>query len=88
MSEEIKKKPSPPQKKVKLSHELAAFMGATEATRPEVVKALWVHIKKVGAQAADDKRFIVPDAVLAPLLGAEKVHMTAMMKPLNKHFVK
>lgn len=83
-----KKKPTPPQKKVALSEELAAFMGEPTATRPEVVKKLWVHIKANKCQDPNNGQMIVPDAVLAPLIGDQPVHMTKMMTPLAKHFPK
>lgn len=83
-----KKKPTPPQKKVALSQELSAFMGAPEATRPEVVKALWVHIKANKCQDPTNGQMIVPDDTLKPLIGEAPVHMTKMMTPLAKHFIK
>ena len=37
--------PSPALRLQALSEQMAAFMGAPEARRNEVVKRLWVHIK-------------------------------------------
>jgi len=88
MENKTEKKVSGIQKKIALSKELASFMGAPEATSPEVVKALWLHIKKHNLQTPTDKRMIKPDSVLAPLLGSDALHMTALMKPLNKHFLR
>ncbi len=89
MENEVKQKaPAKPQKKVALSAELAAFIGAPEASRPEVTKALWVHIKANKLQDPENGQYVLPDATLAPLIGAERVHMTQMTKPLAKHFPK
>lgn len=88
MSEEKVKKPSVVNKKIALSQELAKFMGAPEASRPEVVKELWVYIKAKSLQDPANKRMIRPDAVLAPLLGATPLDMMALPKALSKHYPK
>ena len=74
-------------KKLELSEELAEFMGKDTASRPEVVKALWKHIKAEGLQDEDDKRTIIPDDVLEPLLGSRPINMLKMTKVISKHFL-
>lgn len=73
-------------KKVALSPELAQFIGAPEESRSQVVKKLWDYIKKHNLQAASNKQMIMPDATLAPILGSDALHMTAMPGKLSKHY--
>ncbi|HRK01084.1 MAG TPA: SWIB/MDM2 domain-containing protein [Oligoflexia bacterium] len=75
-------------KKVKVSPELAKFVGADEISRADVTKKLWDYIKKNNLQDPNDKRTIVPDATLAPLIGGEPINMMKMTSVLNKHFIK
>jgi len=79
---------SKPAVKVPLSEALAAFMKASSASRPEVMKALWVHIKANSLQDPKKKTMIVPDAILAPLLGTDPLPMMKMSTALKPHFPK
>ena len=82
------KKAAPPQKPVALSPELAKFMGAPEATRPDVTKALWVYIKKHGLLDPVKKSLIRPDATLAVFIGKEPLNMMKMTAAMKDHFPK
>jgi chromatin remodeling complex protein RSC6 len=75
-------------KKCKISDELADFMNADTASRPEVVKKLWAYIKKHDLQDPDKRRIIIPDDTLAPLIGAKPIDMMKMTKKLSEHFLK
>lgn len=75
-------------KKVKVSPELAKFVGANEISRADVTKKLWEYIKSNNLQDPKDKRTINPDATLAPLIGSAPINMMKMTSALNKHFVK
>lgn len=70
-----------------LSDELADFMGKDKATRAQVTKAVWDHIKKKKLQDPKDKRTIRPDAVLATILGNRPINMFKMTTKLSQHFL-
>jgi chromatin remodeling complex protein RSC6 len=72
----------------KLSAELAAVVGTKSATRPQVVKKLWVYIKKHKLQDAKKKRIIVPDAKLSEVIGKKPVDMLKLAGLLSKHIKK
>ena len=69
----------------KLSEELAAIVGCKSATRPEVVKKMWVYIKKHKLQDAKKKRIIKPDAKLAEVIGKKPVDMLKLAGLISKH---
>ncbi len=72
----------------KLSAELAAVVGTKSATRPQVVKKLWVYIKKHKLQDAKKKRIIKPDAKLSEVIGKKPVDMLKLAGLLSKHIKK
>jgi chromatin remodeling complex protein RSC6 len=70
--------------KYELSEELAEFMNKDTATRPDVVKALWKHIKAEGLLKPGRK--IVPDEILASITGKSSFGMMELMGKLTGHF--
>jgi upstream activation factor subunit UAF30 len=73
-------------KPLKVSAELAAVVGAGPMPRTEVVKKLWVYIKKNNLQDPKNKRNIVADAALLKVFGGKKVvNMFEMTKLVSKH---
>jgi upstream activation factor subunit UAF30 len=65
---------------------LAAVIGATPVPRTEIVKQLWVYIKKHGLQDAKNKRMINADAKLGVLFGgAKQVSMFQLAGLIGKH---
>ncbi len=73
-------------KPMKISAELAAVVGAGPMPRSEVVKALWVYIKKNNLQDPKAKRNIVADAKLKAVFGGKGVvNMFEMTKLVSKH---
>ena len=68
-----------------LSPELQAVCGAKSLTRPQVVKKLWVYIKKHGLQDAKNRRNINADAKLKAVFGKDTVNMFEMTKLISKH---
>ncbi len=85
-TKEAKPRKSP---QLKLSPDMAEFMGAPETSRGDVTKKIWEYIKAQGLQDAANKRQINPDAKLAKLFGNnDPIDMFAMTKVLSKHFVK
>lgn len=69
-----------------ISAELAVIVGKGPMPTSEVVKALWVYIKKNGLQDANNKRSIVPDEALGKVFGSQKpVDMMKMSGLVFKH---
>jgi chromatin remodeling complex protein RSC6 len=64
---------------------LAAVVGAAPLPRTEVVKQLWVYIKKNKLQDAINKRMINADAKLKEVFGKVQVSMFEMAGLIGKH---
>lgn len=79
------KKNSKFMKPMKLSKELEAVVGKGPMPRTEVVKKLWVYIKKHKLQDQKNKRDILPDEKLKKVLKKKKINMFEMTKEMNKH---
>ena len=73
-------------KPLRVSGELAEVVGKGPMPRSEVVKKLWVYIKKHGLQDAQNKRNINADENLKKVFGGKKtVNMFEMTKLVSKH---
>ena len=73
-------------KPMNVSEDLAAVVGKGPMPRSEVVKALWVYIKKNGLQDAKNKRNINADENLKKVFGGKgTVSMFEMTKLVSKH---
>lgn len=73
-------------KPMNVSDELAAVVGKGPMPRSEVVKKLWVYIKKNGLQDAQNKRNINADEALKKVFGGKgTVSMFEMTKLVSKH---
>ncbi len=73
-------------KPMKISDDLAAVVGKGPMPRSEVVKALWIYIKKNNLQDPKNKRNIVADENLKKVFGGkEVVNMFEMTKLISKH---
>ena len=72
-------------KPMTISSELAAVVGAGPMPRSEVVKALWVYIKKNNLQDKMNRRNINADANLKKIFGKAQVSMFEMTKLVSKH---
>ncbi len=82
----VKKAGSAFMKPMTISSELAAVVGKGPMPRSEVVKALWVYIKKHDLQDPKNKRNINADsALLAVFDGKKVVNMFEMTKLVSKH---
>ncbi len=88
----VKKKASPAKKRAGLtqmtysvSPELEEIVRSKKLTRPQIVKQLWVYIKKHGCQDTKNRRMIVPDAKLAAVIGKKPVDMLKLAGCLSKH---
>jgi len=73
-------------KPLEVSSDLAAVVGPGPMPRSEVVKKLWVYIKKHDLQDPANKRNINADAALEKVFGGKKtVNMFEMTKLVSKH---
>jgi DNA topoisomerase-1 len=72
--------------KQKLSKELIALTKEDGLTRGEVTKRIWAYIKENNLQDPENKKMIVPDKVLEPILGKQPVHMLKLASALSRHF--
>ena len=80
------KKVSAFMKPMNISDELAEVVGKGPMPRSEVVKALWVYIKKNNLQDPTNKRNINADAKLKAVFGGKAVvNMFEMTKLVSKH---
>lgn len=80
-----KKATSAFMKPVKLSKELEAIVGKGPMPRTQVVKKMWVYIKKHKRQDPENKRMILPDDKLCKIIGKKGCDMFKMTKALSKH---
>ncbi len=73
-------------KPMALSEELADIIGKGPMPRTEVVKGLWVYIKKHDLQDPSNKRNIIADEKLKKIFdGKDVVTMFEMTKLVSKH---
>ena len=73
-------------KALTVSPALAAVIGSGPYPRTEVVKKLWVYIKKNNLQDAKNRRAINADDKLKPVFGGKgQVSMFDMTKLVSKH---
>jgi chromatin remodeling complex protein RSC6 len=80
------KKVSAFMKPMTISADLAAVVGKGPMPRSEVVKALWVYIKKNNLQDPKAKRNINADENLKKVFGGKAVvNMFEMTKLVSKH---
>lgn len=80
-----KKKLNGAQKPVELDDDLADFMGKRSAPRTMILKKIWDYVKKHDLQDPKDKRTVIPDDRLEPILGSRPVSMFKMMSKINDH---
>jgi upstream activation factor subunit UAF30 len=68
-----------------VSDALAKVVGNKPIPRTEIVKKIWVYIKKNGLQDKQNRRMINADATLKPIFVKEQISMFEMAGALNKH---
>jgi upstream activation factor subunit UAF30 len=65
---------------------LAEVIGSTPIPRTEIIKKIWVYIKKNGLQDSKNKRMINGDAKLKVVFGGKaQISMFELAKVLTKH---
>ena len=73
-------------KPLDLSPELEAVVGKGPMARSQVVKQIWVYIKKLDLQNPENKRNILADELLLPLFDNKKeVTMFELAGIIGKH---
>jgi len=68
-----------------VSDALAKVVGNKPLPRTEIVKKIWVYIKKNDLQDKQNKRMINADANLKPIFVKDQISMFEMAGALNKH---
>lgn len=76
------------KQKLELSEEMADFMNTGTASRMDITKKIWAHIKKHGLQGEKDRRIIHPDDVLEPILGSKPISMLKIATKISDHVFK
>ncbi len=73
---------------LELSEDMSDFMGRKKASRAEITKAIWDHIKKYELQNDSNRRMIDPDDTLEPILGAKSISMFKIATKISEHVIK
>ncbi len=68
-----------------LSDALSKVVGSKSLPRTEIIKKIWVYIKKNDLQDKTNKRMINADAALKPIFVKDQISMFEMAGALNKH---
>ncbi len=67
------------------SEALAKVVGSKPLPRTEIVRKIWIYIKKNNLQDKANKRMINADANLKPIFVKAQISMFELAKALNKH---
>jgi upstream activation factor subunit UAF30 len=68
-----------------LSDALAKVVGSQSLPRTEIIKKIWIYIKKNNLQDKTNKRMINADEALKPIFVKDQISMFEMAGALNKH---
>ncbi len=68
-----------------LSDALSKVVGSKSLPRTEIIKKIWVYIKKNNLQDKVNRRMINADANLKPIFVKDQISMFEMAGALNKH---
>lgn len=74
-------------KPVKLSPEMAAWMGSETASRPQITKHLWAYVKGNNLQDPSNKQFVLSDDTLKKLTGEDKFQAFGFAKLVKQHIL-
>ncbi|KAJ1925912.1 hypothetical protein IWQ60_004252 [Tieghemiomyces parasiticus] len=72
-------------KTMNVSPTLASIIKVDQASRPQMVKLLWIYIKANDLQDSSDRRFILCDDKLKELFHTNRISMFGMNKLLGAH---
>ncbi|NVM46734.1 MAG: hypothetical protein HWN79_17645 [Candidatus Lokiarchaeota archaeon] len=68
--------------------ELSKIVGPSPKSRAEIIKHLWVYIKKHNLQKPDNRRVILCDKKLKNVFNTDEINMFQMTKQLQKHLLR
>jgi upstream activation factor subunit UAF30 len=71
-----------------LSPALAAIVAAEQdekLTKSEVVKRLWAYLKEKNLQDPENWHCFIPDKLMEPVFGSERIKAFSMIKYLGAH---
>lgn len=71
-----------------LSEPLSKIVGATEMSRPQVVKNIWAYVKSHNLQDPTDKRIFICDDLMIAVMKKPKISCFAMNKVLSDHLIR
>lgn len=71
-----------------LSEPLSRLVGATELSRPQVVKHIWAYVKEHNLQDPSDKRILICDELMLPVMKKPKISCFAMNKMISDHLTR
>ena len=72
-------------KPFKVSVDLKAIIGLSEASRPQCIKLLWAYLKQNNLQNPVNKSFFTPDRKMANVFGKDSMKAFSMSKYLGNH---
>lgn len=72
-------------KELACSQELGDLIGKKKVSRPQLMKDIWVYIKKNNLQNPSNKREILPDVKLGVIIGDQPLSMFHLAGALGKH---
>jgi upstream activation factor subunit UAF30 len=81
------KKPNGFQKQMRLSEEMAAWVGKPSASRPEITKHLWAYVKERELQDPENKSFVLADAPLRALTGEARFKAFGFASLIKEHIL-
>jgi len=70
-----------------LSPKMSDFIGKSKEARTEVMKKLWIYIKKHDLQDAKNRRMINFDDTLRDLFGKRSAKMTELAGLIGPHII-
>lgn len=80
-------KPNGFTKPLKLSPEMAAWVGSETASRPAITKHLWAYVKERNLQDPSNKQFVLADEQLKGLTGEERFQAFGFAKLVKQHIL-
>jgi len=68
---------------MKVSDDLEAIIGVSEASRPQCIKHLFAYIKEHNLQNPEAKAYFIPDKKMAKVFGKDTMKSFSMSKFLT-----
>jgi upstream activation factor subunit UAF30 len=81
------KRPNGFQRQMRLSEEMAAWVGKPSASRPEIAKHLWAYVKGKELQDPENRSFVLADAPLRALTGEARFKAFGFASLIKGHIL-